>query len=354
MKPRALIETVLRGEALQPVPLTASGAQVRRSEAERELRNRGLCLVDRGPALQKPTHHEVEEERVFSGKAGAVIERVQVRTDSGTLTSVIHHARDRNASWATERMFKSERDYLALIAMFKDLRFESNFGDFANLQEEVGEDVLLRPSLGASPMHQIMHSLMGLEQFAQEWSHRNDQVLDLYHAIAECQRRRIMQAAKSPALAITYGGQINAREIGRERFQAYYLPHLREFADLMHASDKVAGIQLLGDPRPLAEEIAETHVDYVEGFQGVGYSLAEARRAWPDITMWLEVPPAAHLLPEDGLARWVRQQLEMAGSSARLLLSAGPSMPANRSPGNLVTIQGVLLEGQLDAVPVAV
>lgn len=355
MTPRAHVEATLRGEAGLRPALTAASAQVQRSEVERDLRNRGLCLIDRGPALLTETHHQVEQERVLSGKEGNVLERLRVRTAAGELSSVVCRAADRGTSWTTERLFKSMHDYKPLMALFEDQRFESSFGDFTRAQEQAGGDILLRPNLGPSPLHILMHSVMGLEVFSQEWDQHKDKILTLYKSLVEAQRRRVAQAAKAPATALTYGGLLDAREIGPERFERYYLPHLREFADLMHTNGKLAGIQVHGDPRPIAEGIAATHADYVEGFQGIGLSVAEARRAWPTMALWVDVPPAAHLLAQDALTRWARQLLDMAGTGGRVLLNAGPGMPRERGAGNLSALMGVLeeREPQPAAAPVS-
>lgn len=341
MTPRSQVLRALAGEPFEGIPLTANKARVPRSQTERELRGAGLCLVQSGPRLLHPVYRNVAEERLFSGKTGAVFERIKVRTEAGNLNSVVRHSPERRQSWTTERLFKSARDYLPLIALFQDQRFESHFGAFDCMQQDVGEDILLRPNLGPSPLHYIMHTLMGMDVFAHEWSERRDDMLVLYKRISDNHRRRILQVAKSPASAVTYGGQLNAREIGAERFARYYQPHLREFADVMHTNGKLAGLQVLGDPRELSEGIADTHVDFVEGYQDVGYRLEEARRAWPDMTLWLEVPPAVHMMAEDGLSRWVRDIVKRA-SGPRALLSTG-AIPPDRWRQNLTAIADAMV-----------
>jgi len=336
MTPRSLVLAALSGDPADGIPLTTPSGQVPRSQTERELRNAGLCLVGRGPPLLQPVYHKVEEERLFSGKAGAVFERIQVHTVDGDLSSVVRHDSERRASWTTERLFKNHRDYKPLMALYEDQRSESNLGAFELLQREAGEDLLLRPNLGPSPLHLIMHSLMGIDVFANEWNERQLEVLKLYKVIAENHRRRILQIAKSPALAVTYGGPLNAREIGADRFAKYYLPHLREFAEAMHTNGKLAGLQIQGDPRDLSPGIAATHVDYVEGFRDTGFRLEEAHRAWPDTTVWIDVPPGAHLLPEEGLSRWVRAIVKHS-QGQRELLSTG-TVPAERWSRNLLAI----------------
>ncbi len=170
MTPRAHVLSALAGKPVDRIPLTSSAARVPRSQIERDLRNAGLCLVQSGPRLLETVYHNVVEERLFSGKAGAVFERIRVRTNDGDLCSVVRHASESHTSWTTERLFKTQRDYRPLMALFGDQRFESDLATFDQAQRDMGEDVLLRPNLGASPLHYIMHTLMGMEVFAHEWS----------------------------------------------------------------------------------------------------------------------------------------------------------------------------------------
>lgn len=346
-KTRTRLLEALSGAAQDNILLTVPLSRLSRSETERRLRNEGVCLTGRGPPLLRPVYRSVDEERVFSGKAGAVLERIHVRTKHGELTSVVQHTREHNVTWTTERFFKSPYDYKPLTTLFRDQRFESNFAAFEAAQNEAGEDVLLCPNLGASPLHLIMHTLMGLETFAHEWADQREQILDLVKALAENQKRRLLQAAKSPALAITYGGVLNAREIGPARFTQYYLPPIRDFADLMHRNGKLAGIRVLGDPRPLAEAIGRSNVDFIKGFQDAGFRVEEARRAWPDTTLWAEVPPAAHLLPEDGMQRWA-VDLSRRDHQGRVVLSVGAVPPGQQN--NIVAVHRGLLEAQSSRV----
>lgn len=350
MGPRSRVLDGLGGAPLDSVPLTVAAHRLRRSQTERQLRNEGLCLVAKGPPLLRTIYHKAEEERLFSGRQGSVVERIRIRTTVGELTRVVQHSPDRRASWTTERLFKSPKDYAPLVVMFRDQRFESNFGAFEAEQAEAGEDILLRPTLGLSPFHLVMHSLMGMETFAREWSDRRAEVLTLYKAVADNHRRRILQAAKSPARAVTYGGAVDPRDVGASRFAQYYLPHLREFADVMHTNGKLAGLQVQGDPRLLADAIGQSHADFVEGFQDQGFRLEEARRAWPDMTLWMEVPPTAHLLPEEGLRRWARDLLGR-GHQGRVILSAGGLPPARRA--NLEVLHHALHESDEAALTAA-
>ena len=75
--------------------------------------------------------------------------------------------------------------------MIRDLHYSPNYEAFSRAQEMADGDCFLRAGIGYEPLHEIMYTLMGVEQFSIEWGERRDEVMRLYEAIAEAGGRSI-------------------------------------------------------------------------------------------------------------------------------------------------------------------
>ena len=350
MTPREVVESVLRGELAVQVPFTAWENNVPRSAAERQLRNDGLCLVMHSPPVFKRINNEVQKERFFFRKNDITYERIHLITPEGELTEIKRYNPEKATSWHVERLFKDSKDYIPLLAMIQDQSYLPNYEEFNRMQELVGGDVFLLPSLGYSPMQYIMYTLMGLELFAREWATRRPQVLLLYRALVKNHRHLYPIATGSPAPVVNYGG-VNAKVVGRERFENYFMPPYNEFADFMHAKGKLVGIHLDGDMRPLAEAIQGTRIDFIESFNSHpegGLSVADARVLWPDKVLWVDLPPSVHLQTVEAIEEATRQLLVQADSGEKFLIGITDHVPEDRWEANFAAILRVVnQEGKL-------
>jgi hypothetical protein len=258
--------------------------------------------------------------------SGDIVEQRRIHTPAGDLTTIMRHSADMRVCRTVQRLFRSPADYAPLMAMLAAETFADNAAEYCALEDRVGTDVLIRSRLGYTPMHQIMHDFMGLETFAEEWSHRREEVLALYKALVGNRKRQFVVVANSPATVITYGGHLNAQEVGEDRFSRYYLPAYNEFADLMHATGKLVGMHVSGDARPLSDGLARSHADYIEGFRPTPeLGLLDARKAWPDKAIWVEMPPDVHQRSLEDRATWIGNVLNK-GRGKRFLLEVATNM----------------------------
>ena len=345
MTPKERVEAVLRGGRPDRVPFTAYEHLVPRSEAERRLRNDGLCLIASEPSVYRPIHKSVTVERVTALMDGVPHTRTDIRTPAGDLRSVERLGIDGESSWYAERLFKGPDDYRAIECLVRDREFEPNYEAFEAAQLALGGDGFLLAEVGYSPLQEIMYTLMGLEAFAVEWAERRDDVLGLYEALSENRRRIYPLVANSPALAANYGGNVSAEVVGLERFETYYLPHYNEFADVMHDHGKVVGVHFDANTWVLAEAIASSRIDYVEAFTprpDTDMSVAEARTAWPDKVLWLNFPTSVHSRDEGTIADTTRQILWEAAPGDRFMVGVTEEVPSDRRWESFSTILSVV------------
>ena len=296
MTPRQRVLKALRFEKVDRVPFTLYENKVPQCAVEREMRNRGMCIVNRNVGVFRTHMPNVKVTSETFAENGRQFVRTHYDTPAGHLTMLAEPAGF--TSWTHERMFKSPDDYKALRFLIEDERYEPCYADFAAAEKWMGEDVILRAGFGYEPMQALVSgTYLGMETFCIEWMDHRDEVLALYEALVRQRRKKYPLIAASPVTHANYGGNVVPEIVSPAMFEAYYIPHYQEAAEAMHARGKLIGSHFDDDCGPLAALIAKTGLDYIEAFTPApttDMTLAEARAAWPKQALWLNFPSQTH------------------------------------------------------------
>ena len=349
MTPRRRVEAVLRGGRPDKVPFTIYESKLPQCTVERRLRNDGLCIVERRrPVVRTRMPNVTSRTQTFTEK-GIAYSRTDIHTPAGDLYSVSRPAGF--TSWHVKKLFERPEDYKPLAFMIQDTKYEPCYETFTRAEEELGEDVILRASLGGTPLHQIMILWMGVETFAMEWADRRDEVLKLYDIIAEQRRKLYPLVAKSPVLHINYGGNETGDVMGRERFEKYVLPCYNEAAEILHKHGKLLGAHLDGNNKVWADLVAASGLDYVEAFTPApdcDMTLKQALEAWPDKLLWINFPSSVHLRSDEEVEAETLKLLRESAPGDRLIIGITEDIPSNRWQQSLLAISKTINEhGQL-------
>jgi hypothetical protein len=225
--------------------------------------------------------------------------------------------------------------------MVQDREYEPCYESFSKADAEAGEGVILRSSVGLTPLHEIMISWMGVETFAIEWAERRDEILKLYDAMMDQKRKLYPLVAKSPVLHLNYGGNETGDVMGRERFEKYVIPCYAEACEIMHKHGKFIGAHLDGDNKVWADLVAASGLDYIEAFTPApdcDMALKEAMEVWPDKVLWINFTSSAHLLPDEGVEGETIKLLKESAPGDRLLIGITEDIPPHRQHGSLLAI----------------
>jgi hypothetical protein len=331
MTPRARVERALSGGHSATVPFTLYECFLAPGAAEREMRNRGLCIVNRLPVFQ--THRpNVRTTQHTWWEHGRKLTRTSHETPHGTLTSVLEDAGF--TSWRHELLLKRPEDYAAIRFFLGDEVYTPDYAGFVRAEEDADGDTICRANFGLEPLQELISGgIMTMERFCEEWMERRDEVLALY-AILVANRRKIYPlVAESPAGHANYGGNVTPEIIGPKVFEEYYLPHYHEAAEVMHRHGKLIGCHFDANNRIIASAIASTPLDYIEAFTpapDTDMTLAEARAAWPGKVLWINFPSSLHLRTDDRVEQATVNLLEEAGSVDGLLFGVTENMPLDR------------------------
>ena len=339
MTPRKRVEAVLYGDMPDRVPFTIYEGMVPQGPVGEQLRNEGMCVVDRRhPVVHTRTPNVTSKSKSYI-EEGITYSRTDIHTPVGDLYSVSRPAGF--TSWHIEKLFKTPEDYKTLLFMIQDEQYEPCYESFSKADAEAGEGVILRSSVGLTPLHQIMISWMGVEAFSIEWAERRDEVLKLYVALVERRRKLYPLVAKSPVLHLNYGGNETGQVMGRERFEKYVIPCYNEAVEIMHKHGKFIGAHLDGNNKVWADLVAKSGLDYIEAFTPApdcDMTLKEALDIWSDKVLWINFTSSAHLRSDEGVETETHKLLKESAPGDRLIIGITEDIPPQRSHGSLLAI----------------
>jgi len=330
--PRQRIEAALKGGHGPTVPFTMYEHKIPQCTAEREMRNRGMCIVKRDVPVFR-THHPNTNitQQIYWEKDRKMI-RTFFETPIGTLSTLNEDVGF--TYWHHEKLFKSRDDYKTILFLIKDEVYEPCYDVFSEAQDDFGDDAIFRAQFGLEPLQELISgTIMDMQTYCIEWMDHRDEILKLYSAIVDNRRKIYPIVAESPALHANYGGNVVAEIIGPDNFEKYYLPHYEEAAQIMHKHGKLIGSHFDSNCRLLAELTAQTSLDYIEAFTpapDTDMTLAEAHNAWPDKVLWLNFPSSVHLQPDAVVEQTTVELLEELDSIDGLIMGITEDIPPDR------------------------
>ena len=333
--PAERAERMLRGETVDRVPFTVYENKVTLGRAERELRNDGMCIVQRAPTFYVTTNRTCSIETIWSDVDSRKQIRTVIKTPRGTLQIVDIHRGELHNPWREKYPFTVQDDYDALLAYADGLEYRENYEAVERKIREGGGDFLMRGEMGYSPMHEIMYRYMGIERFAFEWADNRSRVMDLYETLRERRRPMYRLAAKAPGLAFNICGNVTASVVGPRVFDTYYVPVYNEAADELHRGGKLIGVHFDGITLPYADAIRGLRLDYVEALTPpptCDVTVAQAHDLWPEKAIWVNFPSSVHLESEERIRRTARQLLSESRPERRFLMGITEDVPPDRWP----------------------
>ena len=332
LSPRQLVERVLRGGHGQRVPFTMYESKIPQCAAERQLRNRGLCIVKRDVNVFKTHLPNVKVTQQVFWEGPRQFTRTVYETPVGLLSTLDEKAEF--TVWHHQKLFKTPDDYKAILFLVQDECYEPAYKVLALAQERFGDDAIFRAGFGLEPLQSLISgSIMDMGDFCIQWMDNRDEVLKLYQAIAENRRKTYPLIAQSPAMHANYGGNVTPEIIGAETFEQYYLPHYQEAAEIMHRHGKLIGCHFDANCKLLAKTIASSDLDYIEAFTpapDTDMTVAEARQAWPSKVLWLNFPSSLHLKSNERITEVTVELLDQAQTIDGLIMGVTEDIPEDR------------------------
>ncbi|OGV71604.1 MAG: hypothetical protein A3K19_08570 [Lentisphaerae bacterium RIFOXYB12_FULL_65_16] len=332
LTPRQRVERSLRGGHSDRVPFTIYESKIPQCARERQMRNRGLCIVNRHHNVFSTHTPNVKARQVIEYHNGKPMTRTVYETPVGSVSTLVEPAGF--TSWWHERMYKTPDDFKVLLFMIKDEVYEPRYDAFLKAEQDLGEDMILRAGFGLEPLQMLISgTYLDMETFCVEWMDHRDELLELYAALVENRRKIYPLVAQSPALHANYGGNVTPEIIGLENFEKYYVQHYNEAAEVMHKHGKLIGSHLDANCKLLSKAIAGTALDYIEAFTpapDTDMTLAQARDVWPDKVLWLNFPSSVHLRSDKKVEQFTVDMVGELKTIDGLIMGITEDIPPDR------------------------
>lgn len=338
LTPRKRVEYALKKKPVDKVPFTSFNTfwlapsvanpvmprqkWVPQCTVERELRNRGLCLLDianyLGYGADRPNVKVASSVYDNNG-------RIFIRTDYETPFGNLYELKEMGhlTIWWHKKLFSTPDDFKILLFMIKDTQVFPDYEAAEKAMRDYGEDWILRCDLGFEPLQDLISGeYMSTTDFCIQWMDNRDELLKLYDALVDIRRKVYKIVADSPLFYITYGGNVHPKIISQDDFKKYYLPHYEEACEIMHKKDKVLGVHFDADTAAYKDIIANTSIDIIEAFTpypDTDMTMKEAREAWPDKIIWINFPSSQHLQSRDRIMQITEKIIDDAGPEGLLI-----------------------------------
>lgn len=333
--------SVLRGEIPDKVPFTTYECFIQQCKAEREFRNRGLCVVQRIPTYHIIRPNVTEKTYGFKDEKGRNLIKTIYSSAAGDLSTLTE--KGVNTVWTHEHLFKSPDDYKALEFYIKDSQIVPDYGRASKAIEMLGDDFVVRDQIPLEPLQAFISDYMGAETFGYEWMDNRDDILRLYNSVIEMNRKVYAVVADGPLEFANYGGNVVPQIIGKEVFRKYFMPNYEEAAEALHKKGKLIGCHYDADNTTIMDDIGRTPLDYIEAYDpGISPPVDEAMSMWPDKVLWINWPSSWHLRSVERVYEDTLMLIKQAGNKGRFLIGITEDIPEDLWQANYKAIMDAI------------
>ena len=257
-----------------------------------------------------------------------------------TLTSLAHPAAVGMAP--IEHPIKTRDDYRIAKFIAGDARYEPDYDAFVAEQRILGDSGKVVAGYGADePLIEIQIQWVGQEQFCYEITDNEDALMELHEALVESQRPLFDVTAAGPADYVLYGGNIVPEMLGPSRVRDYIRPCWNAFAEKLHEKGKKIGCHLDAGNRLILDIVRDSQLDFIEAFTpppDCNVSVAEARNAWPEKSLWINFPSSVHLQSEESIRQTTLDIVQQAGDRKGFLMGVTEDIPREHIARSVSTI----------------
>jgi hypothetical protein len=323
------ILAALRRQASRQVPWTIHHELLPRGSLERRLRGQGLAIVEKGvrPYREGTTRVSVEERQGWEGETRVILRTWH--TPLGDLHARLREGPD-GSLWTERWPLACPEDFRLLEYIAEDTEYRPNDGEVAAAQRDLGEDGIVLCRLMRSPLQRLLAEWLGTVGLSCALADSPGELDRLIVRLADCDQAALRIAARSPAEAVWSAENLTGDVVGPQLYAKYLLPYYEQAAGVLHAGGKLYGVHMDGRLARLKEAIAATPLDFVEGFTPPplgDLGLEEARAAWPDKALWVNVPGNLFLADGPQVVLGIRELLRRGRAAGGFLLTLTEEFP---------------------------
>jgi len=290
---------------------------------------------------------EVERETV----AEHGMTRVTYRTPAGAVTGVFGYTDEMRAAgvsipWVREGLIKSPQDLTVLAHIYSHLEVVPAPAQYESWKEWVGEAgvAVAFGSAAASPMHHIMHELMGVAEFYLALHDRPREMAALAESMEEWYGAIFDSLLSTSAETVFMGGNYDETLTPPPFFEAHILPWLSRWAGQAHSAGKLLLTHTDGENRGLIDLYRRAGFDIADSVcpsPMTKMALREFAAALPDVTAWGGIPSVALCAESMGaheFERLVDDAIDFARGRPHIVLGVADTLPPGADFERLIEI----------------
>jgi hypothetical protein len=193
----------------------------------------------------------------------------------------------------------------------------------------------------------LMVAWLGVEGLAEGLYFQTGPFEALLDALNQNYERLLQLAAESPAEIIWFDDNVTATIISPQLFERYCAPVYSRSMPLMRSAGKTPIAHYDGSIRPLLHHLAKTDLPVIEAFTPPpmgDLTVAEAKAAWPDKTVWVNFPGSLFVEPAEVIKSYTLDLLREAAPGGRLVMGCTEDFPADQFEKTFTAIGRALAE----------
>jgi hypothetical protein len=215
------------------------------------------------PGPYRVTHPNCEEQVWIEGDRRIT----ELQTPVGCLRSVHIYSPHGNTWFLCEHPLKTEADFRIFGAYLDDIVIEPDYGPLAAALAEYGEDALILPLVGLfmkTGFQSMLEHWVGMEELVYALADFPNTVLDILERLRYLDCLTVEIAAGSPGEAFIFWEDTSTTNVSPGWFRNYVAPVIQEWAEMLHAQDKLLVHHACGHMRALLPQEAELAIDAID------------------------------------------------------------------------------------------
>ena len=268
---------------------------------------------------------------------GGGVRLIEYLTPHGTLRGAFQFDHGSQSWHPREFPIGSLQDLKIMTAWFDDLQVEPDSGALeAARAVSARSEACLAATIGTSPMMDYLQHLAGIERGQYLLADHPAEVRELFEAMHRVLlRKAALVCETSPADLIYMGENTSTTLLSPAQFREYCLPHLREYAAMAAAHDRLMALHMCGTLKALLPDLDTLPVAAFEAFTSptVGNTtLFDGRAACPGKCLIGGTNAALWTQPASAVIAQLERDLAVLPHHRGLILSSAGVMPPRATP----------------------
>ena len=313
-----------------------------RGGVERELRNKGLGIIDYYPLVTfigppwhnnagftseiKNTHLRVE----YAWGKNGMVERRSYETPVGTVWQEREASVGAGSEHTRKHYISDAEDYKIMAYIIENTVIKSNEAVIVRRLDAMGDDGVVLGRLDRSPYQKLLIELAGAEQFLVDLYINGGEVAQLMEIMNSRMEEASHMAMNSRVKLIWQPDNVTSDMTPPNNFREYLLPYYKKLSKEAKANGKTLIAHFDGKIKALKEEIRESGIDVIESLSlkmiGGDMELTEAREAFPGVSILPNFPSNLSQSSEQEILDFLQQLKAEAGDEQPFMLQVSEDL----------------------------